>query len=267
MIIVGGGNAALCAALSARDNGAAKVIVLERAPREEAGGNSRFTAGAIRVAYSGVDELTVLMPDLTAEELASTDFGTYTEEQFFDDMGRVTEYRCDPDLVELLVRRSHETLMWMGTKGVRFVPIWGRQAFKADGRFKFWGGLTVEAWGGGLGLVDTLTAAALNAGIEIRYGARAIDLIHGEDGVTGVRVKQDGRRLDLHADAVVLASGGFEANPAWRARYLGPGWDLAKVRGTRFNTGDGIRMALDIGAAPRGHWSGCHSVGWDRNAP
>ena len=65
----------------------------------------------------------------------------------------------------------------------------------------------------------------------------------------------------------MLAGGGFEANPEWRARYLGPNWDLAKVRGTRFNTGDGIRMALDIGAAPRGNWSGCHAVGWDRNAP
>jgi tricarballylate dehydrogenase len=65
----------------------------------------------------------------------------------------------------------------------------------------------------------------------------------------------------------VLAAGGFEANPAWRTRYLGPGWDLARVRGTRFNTGDGIRMAMDVGAAARGHWSGCHAVGWDANAP
>ncbi len=66
---------------------------------------------------------------------------------------------------------------------------------------------------------------------------------------------------------MVLACGGFESNPEWRTRYLGPGWDLAKVRGTRFNTGDGIRMAIDIGAAPKGNWSGCHAVGWDRNAP
>ena len=65
----------------------------------------------------------------------------------------------------------------------------------------------------------------------------------------------------------MLASGGFESNPEWRTRYLGPGWELAKVRGTRFNTGDGIRMALDIGASPYGNWSGCHAVGWDYNAP
>jgi hypothetical protein len=67
--------------------------------------------------------------------------------------------------------------------------------------------------------------------------------------------------------AVVLACGGFEANPKWRACYLGPGWELAKVRGTRFNVGDGLRMALDIGAAPYGNWSGCHATGWDRYAP
>jgi tricarballylate dehydrogenase len=65
----------------------------------------------------------------------------------------------------------------------------------------------------------------------------------------------------------VLAAGGFQANPEWRTRYLGPGWELAKVRGTRFNTGDAIRMALDIGAAPVGNWSGCHAVAWERNAP
>jgi tricarballylate dehydrogenase len=82
-----------------------------------------------------------------------------------------------------------------------------------------------------------------------------------------VRVKQAGVTRELPARAVVLAAGGFQANTEWRTRYLGPGWDLAKVRGTRFNTGDGLRMALDIGAMPTGQWSGCHAVGWERNAP
>ena len=83
----------------------------------------------------------------------------------------------------------------------------------------------------------------------------------------GVRVQEQGELHDVDAGAVVLACGGFESNAEWRTRYLGPGWELAKVRGTRFNTGDGIRMALDIGAAPSGNWSGCHAVGWDSNAP
>jgi tricarballylate dehydrogenase len=266
VIVVGGGNAALTAALSARDGGAS-VLVLERAPEDERGGNSTFTAGAIRCVYRGVDDLRKLMPDLTDDEIASTDFGAYTEDDFFDDMARVTEYRADPDLVELLVRRSAETMLWLKDKGVRFAPIWGRQAFKVEGRFKFWGGLTVEAWGGGPGLVEALYKAAAAAGIEVRYGARALSLIADDDGVHGVRARIEGRTVELPARAVVLACGGFEANAEWRTRYLGPGWDLAKVRGTRFNTGDGIRMALEIGASPAGNWSGCHAVGWDRNAP
>ena len=124
IIVVGCGNAAFCAALSARESGAS-VIMLERAPEAESGGNSRFTAGAIRCVYDGVDDLKRLMPDLTQDEIAQTDFGTYTEEQYFDDMGSVTEYRCDPDLVEQLVKRSRETLLWMQSKGIRFQPIWG----------------------------------------------------------------------------------------------------------------------------------------------
>jgi tricarballylate dehydrogenase len=266
VIVVGGGNAALCAALAAREQ-VERVLVLERAPEDEAGGNSRFTAGMMRMAYNGVEDLKKVMPDLSAEEIARTDFGTYTEEQFLDDMARVSEYRCDPDLTEILVKQSLPTITWMRSKGVRFTAAWGRQAFNIGGKFKFWGGLTVEAVGGGPGLVDTLTAIARREGIEIWYSARAVSLIHDDEGVHGVRLKREGKTLEVRAQSVVLAGGGFQANPEWRARYLGPGWELAKVRGTRFNTGDVIRMALDIGAAPVGNWSGCHAVAWDRNAP
>jgi len=267
IVVVGGGNAALCAALAAQENGA-NVTVLERAPEDESGGNSRFTAGSIRFAYSGVEDLQELMPDLSESEIATTDFGTYTEDQYFDDMFRVTQFRCDPDLVECVVRGSKETMLWMRDKGVRFIPIYGRQAFKIDGRFTFWGGLTVESVGGGPGLVDSLTKACLSRDIDIQYDTRAVDLVSDGKTVTGVVVRRGGERPEtISADAVVLASGGFEANPEWRTRYLGPGWEIAKVRGSRFNTGDGIRMALDIGAAPYGNWSGCHAVGWERNAP
>src|SRR6202040_3850278 len=185
VIVVGAGNAAFCAALAAREQGAS-VLVLEAAPEDESGGNSRFTAGSIRVVYNGVDDIRALVPDLTDEEVRTTDFGTYTQDQFFDDMARVTQDRADPDMVELLVTRSFDTLKWMTTKGIRLIPIYGRQAFKIDGKFKFWGGLTVESVGGGPGLIAMLTESAKKRGIEIRYSTRGLDLLFDGNRVEGV---------------------------------------------------------------------------------
>src|SRR5438874_2073112 len=199
VVVVGAGNAGICAALAARGEGA-RVLVLEAAPFDERGGNSRFTAGALRFVYNGVDDLLKLC-DLSETELATSDFGTYTTDKYYDDLGRLTDYRSNPDMAELLVTKSQEALI-------------------AD-----------------------------------------------DDGVHGVVAKVEGKTTRIPAKAIILASGGFEANAEMRTRYLGPGWDLAKVRGTRFNTGAGIQMALDIGAMPYGNWSGCHAVGWDYNAP
>ncbi len=266
VIVVGGGNAALCAAISAAEQGA-RVTLFERAPYDLRGGNSRFTAGAMRVVYDGADDLKKLMPDLTPAELERTDFGAYSTADFYHDLGRVTRYRTDPELAEVLVEQSFATLEWMHTQGVRFLPLYGRQSFEVDGKVRFWGGLTVEAWGGGPGLVDSLTDIASAAGVHLVYNTRVTGLLTERRRVTGVRTMGEAGPDEFHADAVILASGGFESSAPWRARYLGPGWDLARVRGTRFNTGDGIEMALTIGAAPRGHWSGCHAVGWDLNAP
>src|ERR1700752_4803259 len=120
VIVVGAGNAAFCAALAAQEQGAS-VLMLEAAPEDESGGNSRFTAGSVRVVYNGVDDIKTLVPDLTPQEIAETDFGTYTAEQFFDDMARVTQNRADPDLVELLVRHSFDTFRWMRDKGLGFI--------------------------------------------------------------------------------------------------------------------------------------------------
>ncbi len=266
VIVVGAGNAAFSAAAAARESGAS-VIMLEAAPESEAGGNTRFTAGAMRVAYDGPDDIAKLVPDLSDHELATTDFGTYSEDDFFFDMARVTRNRADSDLLDALVSESFQTLVWMTSKGVRFVPIYGRQAFKVDGKFKFWGGLTVETVGGGPGLVDAWTRHAKSSGVRLLYGARVQGLAQAGRRVVGVEASIDGEIRSIRGRTVVLACGGFEANAEWRTRYLGPGWDLAKVRGTRFNAGDGIRIALDIGASPSGHWSGCHAVAWELNAP
>lgn len=266
VIVVGAGNAALCAALSARERNKS-VLVLERAPEAEKGGNSRYTAGAMRFVYENIEDLMQILPDLTSRERTETDFGRYTRNMFYDDMGRMTQYRCDPDLVEVLVENSYQTVQWMHKQGVRFMPMYSRQAFRKDGRMKFWGGLAVEAWGGGEGLISTLHQIAKDAGIDIQTGSRVTSLCHNSEGITGVQIQKQRQSSDVSAETVILACGGFEANTEWRTRYLGPGWELAKVRGTRFNTGDGIRMAMDIGAAPHGNWSGCHAVAWDNNAP
>ncbi|MEM7098593.1 MAG: FAD-dependent tricarballylate dehydrogenase TcuA [Pseudomonadota bacterium] len=265
-IVIGAGNAAFCAAHAAREENAS-VLMLECAPEEENGGNSRFTAGAIRFAYDGVDDIRALCPDLSEEQIAITDFGTYTTDQFYEDMFRVTRYRTDPELCERLVTSSRETMFWLQKKGIRFLPIYGRQAFKVDGRFKFWGGLTLESWGGGPGLIDMHTTIAKQSQIEIRYDTRALELITDGHAVTGVKVRHQGELENLMARSVIIASGGFQADTEKRTRYLGPGWEMAKVRGTRFNTGDGIDMAIKVGASTKGNWSGCHAVGWDYNAP
>src|SRR5882757_3750765 len=265
VVVVGAGNAGMCAALAARENGA-RVLVLEAAPFDERGGNSRYTAGALRFVYNGVDDLLKLC-ELSEQELATSDFGTYTQDKYYDDLGRLTDYKSNPDMAELLITKSQETLLWMRGKGVRFAPMYSRQAFKHEGKFVFWGGLALEAWGGGPGLVEGLFTALEKNGIDVAYEARGEHLIADDDGVHGVVAKIEGVTTSIKAKAVVLACGGFEANAEMRTRYLGPGWDLAKVRGTRFNTGDGIRMALDIGAGPCGNWSGCHAVQWEMNAP
>src|SRR5277367_4164540 len=191
VIVLGAGNAAFCAALAAQEEGA-KVLMLEAAPEDESGGNSRFTAGSIRVVYNGIDDIKTLVPDLTPAEIETTDFGTYTSDQFFDDMARVTQHRADPDLVELLVTKSFESLDWMRQKGVRLIPIYGRQAFKIDGKFKFWGGLTVESVGGGPGLIAMLTEAAKKRGIDIRYETRGLELLFNGSRVEGIRVREKG---------------------------------------------------------------------------
>ncbi len=266
VIVVGAGNAAMCAALSARENGA-RVLVLEAAPEEERGGNSWFTGGAFRFAYNGVEDLLQICPAMTETERMDVDYGTYTREQFLQDMYELTEYRTDPDLCEFLVNNSFETAKWVARQGVKLHPGLGRQAYKVDGKFKFWGGLALHISGGGAEMMPALYAAAGRAGISILYGCPVDGLIRDGARVAGVTALHRGRRVEFRAGAVVLACGGFESSAEMRARYLGPGWDAARVRGTRFNMGAGLKMALEAGALPHGNWSGCHSVAWDVNAP
>ncbi|PYM81063.1 MAG: tricarballylate dehydrogenase, partial [Candidatus Rokuibacteriota bacterium] len=268
VVVVGGGNAALCAAIAARGAGA-RVLLLEKAPAAERGGNSFFTAGAFRFAHHGLDDLRRdVLPDLSEAEARAIDIDAYPEARFFDDLARLTENLTDPDLADTLVRRSRPTIVWMRAQGLRFIPMFGRQAYRLGDRHRFWGGLAVEAVGGGPGLVEALYQRAEQLGVEVRYGVKAAGLRLDRRGAIRALATRDADGFhEVACRGVVLACGGFEANPEWRARYLGPDWELARVRGTRHNTGDGIRMALEIHAQPYGHWSACHAVAWDLNAP
>src|SRR5499427_3867983 len=243
VLIVGAGNAALCAAISAHENGA-RVLMLEAAPFEERGGNSHFTGGAFRFAFAGVDDLISVLPSLAEENLENIDFGTYTQEQFFDDLFALTQYRADPDLAEILVRGSLDTAKWVARQGVKLQPGLGRQAYQIDGKFKFWGGLALHIWGGGPEMLKALYANVERHGIPILYATPAVGLVREAGRIVGVTAAHRGAPIEIRAKAVVLACGGFESNPEMRAKYLGPGWELAKIRGTRFNMGAGLQMAL-----------------------
>ena len=269
VIVVGAGNAALSAAIAARES-CPSVLVVEKAPEYFRGGNTYFTGGIIRFAFDGLEDIKSVIPDMSPTEEESVDVGRYSEDQFYDDMMRVTQGHSDPELAQILVSQSRPAMQWLRAKGVRFVLSYGRQAFRDEstGKFRFWGGLLVEAVGAGKGLSDQQFDVCRAEGIEIRYSTQAVGLLQDDRGeVNGVRVLGPAGYAEVYAPSVVLAAGGFEANAEMRCRYLGPGWELVKVRGIPYNTGDGIRMALEAGAMPHGHWSSCHAVAWDLNAP
>jgi tricarballylate dehydrogenase len=267
VVVVGAGNAALAAALTAHEAGA-EVLVLERTPEDQRGGNSYFTGGLFRFPHYGLEDLCTLLPNLAEEAVANMEVEAYPESEFFEDVASLSRYRCDPELTEILVNRSRDAVSWLHSNGVRFMWSLGRHAFDVDGKFRFFGGAPLCVNGGGAGLMEALYVAAEKAGIAIQYGQRVVDLLPADEGgVGGVRISEGGRFRDIEAGSVVLACGGFASNTEWRARYLGPNWDLARVRGTKFNTGDGHSMALGFGARAFGHWSGCHATAWDANAP
>jgi len=267
VVVVGAGNAALCAAIAAKEI-SGPVLVVEKAPDYFRGGNTYFTGGIIRFAFDGLEDIKAIIPDMSPTEEASVDVGSYTQDQFYDDMMRVTQGLSDPELAQILVSQSFPTMKWLREKGVRFVLSYGRQAFKDGDKFRFWGGLLVEAVGAGKGLSDGQFEAAERSGVDIRYSTQGMKLLQDNMGrVCGLRVLGPDGFEDISARSVVLAAGGFEANAEMRTRYLGPGWELVKVRGIPYNTGDGIRMALDVSAQAYGHWSSCHAVAWDMNAP
>jgi len=267
VVVVGSGNAGFCAAHAAREH-AEHVLIVEKAPRAWAGGNSYFTAGATRTTFTTLDDLRPILADLTDAQAAAVELPPYTPEQFMADMIRVTEGRCDRTLATILVNDAAAVVRWMHAKGIRWKLLYERQSFTVAGKSRFFGNLPLGTVGEGKGLIAQHTAAALASGIEIRYDTPVVGLLRDARGaVAGVVVDSPEGRAEIAARAVVLASGGFEADPMRRAAYLGPNWDVAKVRGTPYNTGEVLQLALDAGAQPYGHWSGCHAIQWDAGAP
>jgi tricarballylate dehydrogenase len=265
VIVIGGGNAGLCAALTAREQ-VDDVVVLEKAPEDRKGGNSFFTGGRMRVPHHGLEDLAGLF-DCTLEELGDADIEPYPEEAFYHDMQRASRYQCNEDLARLIAARARDGVEWMKTLGAKFFLPFGYDDVKKNGKRKLIGHDDIEHYEGGPGLVANLLKNAAERNIAVHYEASARKLIRTTDGIVGVLVDTPDGPVELRGRAIVLACGGFEASPTMRAAYLGPGWDLAKVRGTEYNTGDGLTMALEIGARAYGHWAGCHSVAADFFAP
>lgn len=265
VVVVGAGNAAFTAALTARDAGAS-VLVLEKAPHALRGGNTRFTGGLYRIALDDLDAVHELIPSLTAEDDETFVMERYDAEDYYGDVLRLSDGWCDPVLIRMTVDQSFETACWLRDHGVQFRLYPTSQ--HRDGKRVWPDHAMLSTVDGGEGLSNTFFAAAEEAGIEVEYNAAVNGFVHDEDGkVCGVRYLQHGDAKVANAGAVVLACGGFEANPEMRVRYLGQGWDQALVRGTKYNTGEVLAKVLELGAQPVGNWSSAHAVPLDAYAP
>jgi len=268
VIVIGAGNAALAASVSARGAGADRVLVLEKAPEHDRGGNTHFSGGLFRFAFDRPDDLLRLVPKAREVKGFMEGIEAYPADAFREDLLRVTEGRTDPELSQILIANSYETVSWMAEQGMAFELALSLSGVRVGNVIKWPKGAIVRAAHEGVGLSRMWFNIARRAGVEIRYGTPVIRLMQDRKGrVCGV-VARDAEGIgEIVADAVVLGCGGFEANTAWRAQYLGRPWDHARVRGTPHNQGDGLRMAMEIGAMPWGQWSGCHATPIDAGAP
>lgn len=212
-----------------------------------------------------------MLHEIDDDTASLIDMEPYTSQQFYDDVMRVTRGRADPSLTHLLVSKSRPTITWLDQLGIKFRLSFHRQAYKVQGRYKFWGGMVLSTVDGGKGLMNQWEQAASKCGIHIQYGTQCVGLsVDSTCGkVIGIQVVcQDPKSSTLLqcTGGVILACGGFEASASLRAQYLGPSWELAHVRGSPYNTGDGLVMAQrDCQAASAGGWSSCHSTCWDLN--
>lgn len=256
VLIVGTGNAACSAALAALEK-TSRVGMLEKAPKRDRGGNSSLTV-LMRFAFDGIEDLRPLIKNTYDGELRPLleSLPHRTEAELWDEIMRVTNDQSDQEMLHVHVTESLKTVHWLASKGHDWVPA----TIRDDN--------VVTMNGGGAGLLQRSFAILERAGVPFHYETAATELIQDKRGrVTGVIALTPSGYATFSARSVVLACGSFESNPEMRARYLGPGWDLVRLRGVPFNTGDGLRMAMDIGAMPHGSWTTCHASPQDINLP
>jgi succinate dehydrogenase/fumarate reductase flavoprotein subunit len=229
-IVIGSGHAGSSAALSASEHGSKKVLVIDKCPRGWVGGNGYFSAGAHRTVHDGLHDLRPIIGNVAQEATDLIDMDPYTAENFTSDIMRLGSGESDPDLVAAVVDNSRETIGWLASHvGVPFILSFNRQAYMVSGRQKFWGGMVLSVEDGGKGLIAAHQLALEKAGVEVMFDTPAVELILKDHAVCGIVVKRDGQLSRLDAHAVVLAAGGFEANPDLRLKHLGPGWENARV--------------------------------------
>jgi tricarballylate dehydrogenase len=242
VLVVGGGNAALCAALSARRSGAS-VLVLEGAPKFYRGGNTRHTRN-MRCAH-----------DAATETLS----GPYGEDEFWDDLKRVTEGNTDEALARHMISQSKEILQWMPQQGVRFQPsLGGTLSLGRTNSFFL---------GGGRAMLNALYLTAESLGVEVLYDAEVVDLDIDAGMFLSATVAREPGRAVVRAAALVAAAGGFEANIEWLKVYWGAAADNFLIRGSPYNRGTLLKLLIDRGVQEVGDPTQCHAVAIDARAP
>ncbi len=258
VVVVGGGNAGLSAAIEAADRGA-KVLLIEKGSKQTRGGNSRFTYGDFRVITGGTRDILDLL-DPAGIPNTKVEIEPLSAEFFCGEAMRLSEGLADRKLTELFVAKSYEAVVWMKQQGVRWTlnPV---LAFQKDGvAFYPKGNANLQAIGSGPGLVEMMYGIAERKGVQSIYDTAAYKLLMNAQGkVSGVLAKGPDGLIQVDAGGVILCCGGFQASAEKRRRYLGENMDLVLLRGSRNNTGDWIEMAQEVNAQLVGHWGGCHA--------